>query len=37
MVRSIFQNKIKEMKKNSNLLKNTPGHVKKERDSLKKD
>ena len=37
IVRNIFQNKIKQIKKNANLLQNTLEHVKKERDYLKKD
>ena len=36
-VKNIFQNKIKQIKKNANLLQNTLAHVKKERDYLKKD
>ena len=36
IVRNIFQNKIKQIKKNANLLQNTLAHVKK-RDYLKKD
>ena len=37
IVRNIFQNTIKQIKKNANLLQNTLAHVKKERDYLKKD
>ena len=37
IVKTIFQNKIKQIKKNANLLQNTLPHVKKERDYLKKD
>ena len=37
IVRNIFQNKIKQIKKNANLLQNTLEHVKKERDYLKRD
>ena len=37
IVKTIFQNKIKQIKKNANLLQNTLAHVKKERDYLKKD
>ena len=37
VVRNIFENKIKQIKKNANLLKNTLAHVKKERGYLKKD
>ena len=37
IVKNIFQNKIKQIKKNANLLQNTLAHVKKERDYLKKD
>ena len=36
IVRNIFQNKIKQIKKNANLLQNTLEHVKKERDYLKR-
>ena len=36
IVKNIFQNKIKQIKKNANLLQNTLAHVKK-RDYLKKD
>ena len=28
IVKNIFQNKIKQIKKNANLLQNTPAHVK---------
>ena len=35
IVRNIFQNKIKQIKKNANLIQNTFAHVKK-RDYLKK-
>ena len=35
IVKTIFQNKIKQIKKNANLLQNTLAHVKKERDYLK--
>ena len=31
------QNKIKQIKKNGNLLQNTLGNVRKEKDYLKKD
>ena len=37
IVRNIFQTKIKQIKKNANLLQNTLEHVKKERDYLKRD
>ena len=40
IVRNIFQNKIKQIKKkkkNTNLLQNTLEHVKKERYYLKRD
>ena len=37
IVRNIFQNKIKQIKKNANLLQNTLEHVKKERDYLKRE
>ena len=37
IVKNIFQNKIKQIKKNANLLQNTLALVKKERDYLKKD
>ena len=37
VVKNIFQNKIKQIKKNANLLQNTLALVKKERDYLKKD
>ena len=37
IVRNIFQNKIKQIKKNANLLQNTLEHVKKETDYLKRD
>ena len=37
IVRNIFQNKIKQIKKNANLLQNTLEHVKKERGYLKRD
>ena len=37
IVKTIFQNKIKQIKKNANLLQYTLAHVKKERDYLKKD
>ena len=37
IVRNIFQNKIKQIKKNANLRQNTLTHVKKEKDYLKKD
>ena len=37
IVRNIFQNKIKQIKKNAKLLQNTLEHVKKERDYLKRD
>ena len=32
IVRNIFQNKIKQIKKNANLRQNTLTHVKKEKD-----
>ena len=37
IVKNVFQNKIKQIKKNANILQNTLAHVKKERDYLKKD
>ena len=37
IVKNIFQSKIKQIKKNANILQNTLAHVKKERDYLKKD
>ena len=37
MVTNIFQNKIKQIKTNANLLQNTLANLKKERDYLKKD
>ena len=38
IVKNTFQNKIKHIKKNANILQNTLAHVKKkERNSLKKD
>ena len=37
IVKNIFQNKIKQIKKNGNLLQNTLGNVRKEKDYLKKD
>ena len=37
IVKNIFQNKIKQIKKNANLLQNTLALVKRERDCLKKD
>ena len=37
IVKNIFQNKIKQIKKNANILQNTLVHAKKERDYLKKD
>ena len=37
IVKNIFQNKIKQIKTNANLLQNTLANVKKERDYLKKD
>ena len=37
ILKNIFQNKIKQIKKNVNLLQNTLAHVKKERNYLKKD
>ena len=37
IVKNIFQNKIKQIKKNANILQNTLAHVKNERDYLKKD
>ena len=37
IVNNIFQNKIKQIKKNANILQNTLAHVKNERDYLKKD
>ena len=36
IVKDIFQNKIKQIKKNTNLLQNVLAQVKKERDYLKK-
>ena len=36
IVKYIFQNKIKQIKKNANILQNTLVHAKKERDYLKK-
>ena len=36
IVKNIFQNKIKQIKKNANI-QNTLAHVKNERDYLKKD
>ena len=35
-MKKIFQNKIKQIKSNANLLQNTLAHVKKKRDYLKK-
>ena len=37
IVKDIVQNKIKQIKKNTNLLQNILTQVKKERDYLKKD
>ena len=37
IVTNIFQNKIKQIKTNANLLQNTLANLKKERDYLKKD
>ena len=37
IVKNIFQNKIKQIKKNTNLLQNILTQIKKERDYLKKD
>ena len=37
IARNIFQNKTKQIKKNTSLLQNTLENVKKERDYLKKD
>ena len=37
IVKNVFQNKIKQIKKNADILQNTLTHVKKERDYLKKD
>ena len=37
IVKNIFQNKIEQIKKNTNLLQNILAQVKKERDYLKKD
>ena len=37
ILKNIFQNKMKQIKKNANLQQNTLAHVKKERDYLKKD
>ena len=37
IVRNIFENKIKQIKKNTSLLQNTLANVKKERDYLKKN
>ena len=37
IVKNIFQNKIKQIKKNANLLQNALALVKRERDCLKKD
>ena len=37
VVKNIFQNKIAQIKKNTNLPQNILAHVKKERDYLKKD
>ena len=34
--KNVFQNKIKQIKKNANLLQNTLAHVKKKKDYLKK-
>ena len=37
IVRNIFQNNIKQIKKKISLLQNTLAHAKKERDCLRKD
>ena len=37
IVKNIFKNKIKQIKTNANLLKNTLANLKKQRDYLKKD
>ena len=37
IVKNVFQNKIKQIRKNADILQNTLAHVKKERDYLKKD
>ena len=37
ILKNIFQNKIQQIKKNTNLLQNILAQVKKERDYLKKD
>ena len=37
VIKNVFQNKIEQIKKNTNLLQNILAHVKKERDYLKKD
>ena len=37
IVKNVFQNKIKQIKNNADILQNTLAHVKKERDYLKKD
>ena len=37
IVKNIFQNKMEQIKKNTNLLQNILAHVKKRRDYLKKD
>ena len=37
IVKNIFQSKIKQIKKNANILQNTLAHAEKERDYLKKD
>ena len=37
IVKNVFQNKIKQIKKNADILQNTLAHIKKERDYLKKD
>ena len=37
ILKNIFQNKIEQIKKNTNLLQNILAQVKKERDYLKKD
>ena len=34
IVRNIFQNKIKQIKKNANLLQNTLAHVKKKKEII---
>ena len=34
LVRNIFQNKIKQIKKNANLLQNTLAHVKKKKEII---